>query len=73
MQDKHRALLKERSHLEIERNKEALGAQKVKDVFIPLLRKEVKPLLSDKYEDIDTAVIKNGKVIVSTFNHLEDF
>lgn len=70
--NEHKAALKENERLERERNKIALKVQKVKDRIIPLVQKEVKPLLND-YDDIDTAQTKNGKVVITTFNHLQDF
>lgn len=73
MKDDHMKLLKEREGIERERNKGALKVQKIKDRIIPLVQKEVKPLL-EKYDDIETAQAKGiDKVIISTFNHLEDF
>lgn len=72
MKNEHLALLKEREKLERERNKIALKVQKIKDRLIPIVQKEVKPLLKE-YDDIETARVKDGKVVISTFNHLEDF
>lgn len=70
---KHKVALKENESLERERNKIALKIQKVKDRIIPLVQKEVKPLLND-YDDIETAKTgKNGVVIVETFNYLDQF
>jgi hypothetical protein len=63
----------EREKLERERNKIALKVQKIKDKIIPLIRKEVKPLLKDPFDDIETAQIKEDKVVVDTFNHIEEF
>ena len=68
----HQALMKEREELERERNKIALKVQKIKDRVVPLIQKEVKPLLKE-YEDIDTAKTKDGKVTINTFNHLNDW
>lgn len=72
MLEEHKALLKEKEQLERERNKLALKIQKIKDRIIPIIKKEVKPLLGE-YDDIETAKAKNGKVVVTTFNHLEDW
>lgn len=69
----HHALMTEREKLERERNKIALKVQKIKDKIIPLIRKEVKPLLKDPFDDIETAQIKEDKVVVDTFNHIEEF
>ncbi len=68
----HKAKMKEREVLERERNKIALKVQKIKDRVVPLIQKEVKPLLKE-YDDIETAKTKNGKVIINTFNHLDDW
>jgi DNA repair ATPase RecN len=72
MIEKHKQLLKDKENLERDRNKVALKVQKIKDKCIPLIQREVKPLLGE-YDDIETAKVKDGKVMVSTFNHLEDF
>jgi len=72
MIDEHNALLKENERLERERNKIALKVQKVKDKVIPIVQKAVKPMLNE-YDDIETAIAKNGKVNITTFNYLEDF
>jgi predicted nucleic acid-binding Zn-ribbon protein len=72
MKDEHLVLLKERENLERERNKIFLKVQKIKDRIVPIIQKEVKPLLKE-YDDIETAKTKDGKVVINTFNHLEDF
>ena len=72
MKEDHEALMKERATLEQERNKVALKVQKIKDRIIPLVQKEVKPLLGE-YEDIETAKTKDGKVVINTFDRLEEF
>ena len=72
MKDEHMALLKEREQKERDRNKIALKVQKVKDKLIPIVQREVKPLLQE-YDDIETARAKDGKVVISTFNHLQEF
>lgn len=70
--EEHKALLKEKEKLERERNKVALKVQKIKDKCVPLIQREVKPLL-EEYDDIETANVKDGKVVIKTFNHLADF
>lgn len=72
MKKEHYDLMAQRETLERERNKIALKVQKIKDKMIPIVQKAVKPLL-DEYDDIDTAKAKNGKVVISTFNHLADW
>lgn len=82
MKDEHMALLKEKEQKERERNKIALKVQKVKDKLIPIVQKEVKPLLQaenlsmvdfGKYDDIQTAKVKDGEVVIETYNRLEDW
>lgn len=68
----HRAYLKEIEQLERDRNKIALKIQKIKDKVIPIIQKESKPFL-EEYDDIETAKTKNGKVVITTFNHLSDW
>jgi seryl-tRNA synthetase len=68
----HQDLMKQSEALERDRNKVALKVQKIKDKVVPLIQKEVKPLLKE-YDDIETAKVKDGKVVIATFNHLEDF
>jgi len=72
MKDEHMQLMKDREVLERDRNKLALKVQKIKDKVVPVIQKKVKPLL-EKYDDIETARAKDGKVEISTFNHLEEF
>lgn len=72
MKEEHLALLKEKEVIERERNKIALRVQKIKDKIIPMVQKFVKPLLQE-YDDIETAHAKDGKVLITTFNHLDDF
>ncbi len=82
MKDEHMALLKEKEGLERDRNKIALKVQKLKDKLVPIIQKEVKPMLQakrieeidmGKYDDIETAKAKDGKVVINTFNHLEEY
>jgi len=72
MKEEHLQILKDKEVLERDRNKLALKVQKIKDKVIPIIQKEVKPLLKE-YEDIETAQVKNGKVVISTFNRLEEW
>lgn len=82
IKEKHLALLKEKELCERERNKVALKVQKIKDRIIPLVQKEVKPLICQermvtinigRYDDIETAKVKDDKVIISSFNHLTEY
>lgn len=68
----HTALLAKRKELETERNKKALAVQKIKDRATPIIQKETKKFLKE-YEDLETAIPKDGVVLVKTFSHLEDF
>lgn len=72
MREDHMAVLKHKENLERERNKVALKVQKIKDKIIPMVQKFVKPMLAE-YDDIETAYAKDGKVLITTFNHLDDF
>jgi len=72
IEDKHKALLKEKEQMERDRNKIALKVQKIKDKVVPMIKKEVEPNLGE-YEDLESATIKNGVVEVKKFSHLEEF
>lgn len=73
MKKDHEQLFKDKEVKERDRNKIALKVQKIKDKLIPIVQREVKPLLLDRFDDIETAKAKDGKVVISTFNHLEEF
>ncbi len=73
MKNDHLEVLKQKEKLERERNKVALKVQKIKDKVVPIIQKEVRPLLKDEYDDIETAKLKDGKIVIETFNHIEDF
>jgi hypothetical protein len=64
--------MKKREELERDRNKIALKIQKFKDKLIPMLKKEIKPHLKE-FEDTQTVELKDGKVVVETFDYLEDY
>lgn len=68
----HLELLKNREEKERDRNKIALKVQKVKDKVVPLIQKQVKPLLKE-YDDVETAKTKDGMIVITTFNHLTDW
>lgn len=70
--DKHRTLMAKRETRERERNKIALKIQKIKDRMVPKIAAIVKPQLKE-YEDIETAEVKDGVVVVNTFSHLESW
>lgn len=72
MKNEHMQLLKDKESKERERNKVALKVQKMKDKIVPYIQKTVKPMLAE-YEDISTAEVENGKIVIATFNYLEDF
>jgi hypothetical protein len=82
MKDDHQQLFRDREALEKERNKIFLKAQKIKDRIIPLVQKEVKPLIGQermetidvgRFDDIETSKIVDGKVTIETYNRLHDF
>lgn len=68
----HRDLMALKEEKERERNKIALKVQKIKDRVIPLIHKEVKPQL-EQYEDIQTAEIVKGEVVVKLYSKLEEW
>lgn len=72
LEQKHRDLMSTREKLERDRNKIALKIQKIKDRVIPVIQEKVVPMLKE-YEDISTADVKDGEVVVTTFSHLEDW
>lgn len=72
MKNEHLGLMKEREKMERDRNKIFLKVQKIKDKVVPIIQKEVKPLLG-QYDDIETAKTRDGKVIISTFNRLDEW
>jgi predicted nucleic acid-binding Zn-ribbon protein len=72
IEEEHLALMKKREELEAERNKIALKIQKFKDKIVPTLKKLIKPHLKE-FDDTETVEIKDGKILVKTFNYLEDF
>lgn len=82
IKEPHLQLLKDKEKLERERNKIALKVQKIKDKIVPIVQREVSPLIRKermeqidmgKFDDIETAKTKDGKVVISTFNHLSDY
>lgn len=73
MRKEHEELMASKEKKERERNKVALKIQKIKDVVVPMIQKECKPHLETEFDDIETAKLKDGKVVVGTFNHIEDF
>ncbi len=70
---KYATLKEEKDKKENERNKIALKVQKYNDKIIPQGRKLMKPYLEDNYDDYDTISLKDGKIVASIFNHVEDF
>lgn len=72
LQDKHYALNDEKEKLEKERNKIALHVQKIKDRVIPKIQKHCKSALGE-YEDLAGAEIKDGKIMVEKFSHLQEW
>lgn len=68
----HRDLMKVKEQKEQERNKIALKVQKIKDRMVPIIKKHVTPHL-EQYEDIQTAEIKKGEVVVSVYNALDEW
>lgn len=69
----HYALRDLKEKKERERNKIALKIQKIKDKVSPIIRKEVKPLLKEEYDDIESADVDGDEIVIKTFNHLEEW
>lgn len=69
---KHYDLRKEKEEKERERNKVALRVQKIKDRLVPLMRKILKPELTE-FEDTETVKVAGNKLEVNIFSHLDDW
>jgi uncharacterized coiled-coil DUF342 family protein len=67
-----RGISKKIEELETERRKIGLQVQKVKDKVIPIVRKETDALLQE-FEEVSTVEVKDGEIVVTTVNVLEDF
>lgn len=70
--EKHYALRAEKEGKERERNKIGLKVQKFKDRLVPMIRKILVDVL-DEYEDTETVQVKNGKLEIVIFSHLEEW
>lgn len=73
LHEKYEALKKEKEDKEEERNKVAIKAQKYNDKIIPLTRKLMTPYLEDLYDDYNTIELKDGEIVATIFNHLDEF
>jgi hypothetical protein len=82
MKEEHQALMDTRKEKESMQAKIALKIQKIKDRIVPKIQKDITPSLRrskmkeidiGKFEDIETARTKDGKIMINTFNHLEDW
>lgn len=73
MKKEHEDLMAKREELERDRNKVALKVQKIKDKVVPMIQKQIKPLLKEEFDDVETAKVKDGKLVISTFNHRKDW
>ena len=58
---------------EIERNKKALKAQKIKDRIIPIARRLLGEHLQNKYEDFYDIKLINGEMVGTIFSHLGEW
>jgi len=70
--DMHYKLRADKEKLERDRNKIGLKIQKYKDKLVPALRKILPDLLTE-YEDTETVQVKNGKLSITIFSHLEEW
>lgn len=68
----HKEALKKRENLKRDMKKIENKIQKIKDRLVPLMKKEIKPLLQE-FDDVDTPTIVKGKVVFPVYNHLENF
>lgn len=73
IRDKYDEAKKQKEEKETERNKIALSVQKFNDKIIPLSRELMTPYLTDSFDDFDTIMIKDGELIATIFNHIEEF
>lgn len=69
VRNEYNDLQKRKEGMEKQRNKIALKVQKIKDRVVPAIQKKVVPLLKD-FEDIDTAELIKGNIVVETHNLL---
>jgi hypothetical protein len=72
MKKAHLALNDKREKLEKERNKIGLTVQKIKDRVVPKIQKKALKNLGE-YEDLLTANVKDGKVVIEKFSHLQEW
>lgn len=62
-----------KKELEEERNKIALKAQKHNDKIIPIVKKLLKPYLTNEFEDFGSVKVEDGVVKGEIYSHLEEF
>jgi len=72
MKKAHLALNDKREKLEKERNKIGLTVQKIKDRVVPKIQKRALRSLGE-YEDLLTANVKDDKVVIEKFSHLQEW
>jgi hypothetical protein len=58
---------------EQERNRMGLKIEKIKDLLIPLIKKQAKPLLNSEFEDVIDARLENGEVIFEIVDYIDQF
>lgn len=73
LKDKYHEMHSQKEKLEEDRNKLALKIQKYKDKIIPIARKEIKPFITEEFEDFEGVEVVDGEVQGTIFNHLYDF
>jgi len=72
LEKKHLELNNNREKLEKERNVIGLKVQKIKDRVIPKIQKIAQKHLGE-YEDLFSADVKDGKVVIQKFSHLAEW
>jgi septal ring factor EnvC (AmiA/AmiB activator) len=72
LEKKHLELNSKREKLEKERNVIGLKVQKIKDRVIPKIQKIAQKHLGE-YEDLFSADVKDGKVVIQKFSHLAEW
>ena len=73
LREKYEETKKLKEEIEEERNKVAIKAQKYNDKIIPLSKKAATPFLTEKGDDIETISIQDGWLMLTVFNHYDDF
>lgn len=71
--DKHIEKAKKKEKIERELNRIGLKIERIKTRYIPKIQKIARPQLTDEFDDLDTSILRDGKIVVTVFNHVEEF